>query len=50
MYSFYIVKGHRLVDLENLSEIEKRFYIASMNEYFIERAILLGAKESDVRN
>lgn len=43
MYSFYIVRGHKLSDLEELTPIEKRFYITAMDEYYKEKAEILGA-------
>lgn len=34
MYAFYIPRGHRLEDLENLDFIEKRFYQHAINKYY----------------
>lgn len=33
MYEFYVVKGHRLDELVNLSATEKSFMHHAMNEY-----------------
>lgn len=48
MYSFYIVRGHNLKELEALEPVEKRFYITSMVEYYNEKAAIFGAVEDGV--
>lgn len=42
MYSFYIVRGHDLHDLESKDPIEKRFYIKAMEEYYKEQNKMFG--------
>lgn len=36
MYAFYIPRGHSLRELEELSVLEKRFYIGAMEKYYTE--------------
>lgn len=35
MYAFYLPRGHTLKDLESLHPIEKNFYIAAQEQYYI---------------